>query len=231
MKICPNCKAQLDDSARFCLQCMTSLEEKEQIQPPVLEKRRWPLVLLCCLLLGTTLTLLALPKPDPQAEPPAQAQTSPQVPANAVSCTVDGVLYTFRPAAREEHPSALTLDNYYTLIRVEGVPADGIYRVPSFVGEDTDSLVTAVADGAFAGTNARAIDLGHNVRYVWGDAFGGNSLTDLYLHEDVYIGQSTFSCCKEELTVHCPDFLENTEGLRWAELAVRYGFRWNPTQI
>ena len=31
MKICPNCKAELDENARFCLRCMTSLEEKQEI--------------------------------------------------------------------------------------------------------------------------------------------------------------------------------------------------------
>ena len=51
MKICPKCKAELDDSARFCLSCMTSLDKKEQIHPPV-PKRRWVLVLLLVLVLG-----------------------------------------------------------------------------------------------------------------------------------------------------------------------------------
>ena len=57
MKLCPNCKAELDDQARFCVCCMTSLEEKEQILPPVPRVRRWPLVLLCLLLFGAVLFL------------------------------------------------------------------------------------------------------------------------------------------------------------------------------
>ncbi len=40
MKLCPNCKAEMDDNARFCLCCMTSLDEKELISPSVRKKHR-----------------------------------------------------------------------------------------------------------------------------------------------------------------------------------------------
>ena len=42
MKQCPFCKAELEDEARFCLYCMTSLEEKQIIDPPKAVRRRWP---------------------------------------------------------------------------------------------------------------------------------------------------------------------------------------------
>ncbi len=32
MKICPSCKSKIDDDARFCLYCMTSLDNKETIE-------------------------------------------------------------------------------------------------------------------------------------------------------------------------------------------------------
>lgn len=150
---------------------------------------------------------------------------------SALTQTVDGVCYTFRPATREDHPTAIFIDNHFVLTRVEGTPSDGIYRVPSFVGDDTSALVSVVADGAFAGVDAQAIDLGYNVRYVWGNAFGDNSLTDLYLHEDVAIDRETFSACTEKLTIRCPDYLENTKGDLWCDLATDYGFRWQPEII
>ena len=52
MKSCPNCKSELDDSARFCLCCMSSLDEKELILPSAPQVRRWPLVLFGVLILG-----------------------------------------------------------------------------------------------------------------------------------------------------------------------------------
>ena len=228
MKECPKCKAALEDNARFCLYCMTSLEEKEQILPSERKLPRWPLVLLCVLLLGVLLFLLIDPNtqvPEETAEPSQPVVTEQ---SSTLTQTVDGVRYIFRPATKQDHPAAVSLDHYYVLIRVEGTPADGIYRVPTFVNNDTNALVTVVADGAFAGTNARAIDLGYNVRFVWGNAFGGYPLEQLYLHEDVLIAQEAFSGCTESLTIHCPEYLENTEGILWSELAVRYGFRWQP---
>lgn len=251
MKICPNCKTELDDSARFCLSCMTSLDDKEQIQPPIRKKRWWLLiVIICAVLCAVSLAVIMNLMPS---EPPKSQETTtttngttttttttagttlaPSSPAGDVttrSYTVGGVTYTFRPTTEDEHPTAIKLENYFTLIRVEGTPTDGIYRVPSFVGDDMNSLVTVVADGAFDGTNAESIDLGYNVRYVWGNAFGGYSLTELYLHEDVFVEQAAFSGCSGSLTIHCPEYIENTEGFLWWELADIYGFQWQSALI
>lgn len=240
MKQCPNCKAALDDNARFCLRCMTSLVEKEQIQPSVRPPRRWPLVLLCLTLSAAMVVFIlvfavrpprdtALPS-QPQAEAAADPQSEAAADPQALTCVVEGVSYTFRPATRDDHPTAIRLEDHFVLIRVEGTPPDGIYRVPTFVDDDPAALVSVVADGAFAGTHAQAIDLGYNVRYVWGDAFGGYALTDLYLHEDVLIDRAAFSGCSS-LTIHSPDYLENTQGILWSDLCAEYGFHWQQEGI
>ncbi len=204
-------------------------------------------MLLCVLLLGIGSALVVfLINYEPQASktPPDSGsnyatedteQSSATVPSvedtSLRTSTVDGVTYTFRPATEEEYPTAIALNNKYVLIRVEGSSPSGFYQVPSFVGNDTNALVTVVADGAFDGTDAQVIDLGYNVRYVWGNAFGGNSLTELHLHEDVFIDEMAFSGCTEALTIHCPDYLDNTEGTLWCELAVSLGFRWQQENI
>lgn len=243
MKACPNCKAALDENARFCLCCMTSLIEKEQILPPARRVRRWPLVLLCvvCLAALAVCGVVAWTyPPDNTGSQSAQnlvgKPAEPSLPektegAETLTCAVDGVCYTFRRATREDQPTAVMLDQYYVLIRVEGVPADGVYRVPSFVDNDTAALVTVIADGAFSGTDAQVIDLGYNVRYVWGNAFGGYALTDLYLHGDVFIDRAAFSGCGGNLTIHCPPYLENTKGVLWTDLAEDYGFCWQDERI
>ena len=228
MKTCPNCHAQLDDNARFCLYCMTSLDEKEQIQPPVISRRRWPLVLLCGVVLCIGLAFILIDSPSTPKTTAATTEPSIQEDAHILRHTADGVCYTFRPATAQDHPTAIVLDNQYVLIRVEGTPPDGIYRVPTFVGTDTDALVTVIGDNAFAGSHAQTIDLGYNVRYVWKNAFGGYPLTDLYLHSDVMIDRTAFSGCDQNLTIHCPEYLENTRGALWSELAKQYGFRWQP---
>lgn len=41
MKKCPFCKAEIEENARFCLYCMTPLEEKQTIENPKNQPRRW----------------------------------------------------------------------------------------------------------------------------------------------------------------------------------------------
>lgn len=41
MKKCPKCKAEIEQEARFCLYCMTSFEEKQTIQTPKENDKRW----------------------------------------------------------------------------------------------------------------------------------------------------------------------------------------------
>lgn len=45
MKQCPFCGADIEDSARFCLYCMQSLTEKEQIYPLQKKKPQWLLII------------------------------------------------------------------------------------------------------------------------------------------------------------------------------------------
>ena len=236
MRACPNCNAPLDDHARFCLCCMTSLEEKEQIQPPKRRVRRWPSVLLCVLIVGLLTIPLWITKktPTPNSSVPTVTEEPPETTvaattppeAGTIQQTINGVTYTFRPATAQEHPTAIRLEQHYTLIRVEGVPETGIYQIPSFVNDNTNALVSVIAEDAFSNTPATAIDLGHNVRYVWGNAFGGNALTDLFINVDVWIDEAAFSGCRDELTIHSLLFVENTQGILWSELATDYGFHW-----
>lgn len=41
MKKCPKCKAEIQENARFCLFCMTSFEEKQAVEAPKEQNKRW----------------------------------------------------------------------------------------------------------------------------------------------------------------------------------------------
>lgn len=67
MKKCPFCKAEIEENARFCLYCMTSLEEKQEIAIPK-EKNKRRLVVLAAVLVFVIVVFsicLALRKDSP----------------------------------------------------------------------------------------------------------------------------------------------------------------------
>ena len=45
MKKCPKCKAEIQEEARFCLYCMTSFEEKQTIETPKENNKRWLIII------------------------------------------------------------------------------------------------------------------------------------------------------------------------------------------
>ena len=51
MKKCPKCKADIQEEARFCLFCMTSFEEKQTIETPKENNKRWLIIIAAVLVL------------------------------------------------------------------------------------------------------------------------------------------------------------------------------------
>lgn len=63
MKKCPFCGADIEDSARFCLYCMQSLTEKEQILPPKRKRsKRWLLIVAVAIIILLVLAVIYFKK-------------------------------------------------------------------------------------------------------------------------------------------------------------------------
>lgn len=60
MKNCPNCHAEIEDNARFCVFCMSSLQEKEIITHKKETNKRWLYIAAVCLLVVLILLFIIL---------------------------------------------------------------------------------------------------------------------------------------------------------------------------
>lgn len=60
MKKCPFCKAEIEDNAKFCLYCMSSLEKKEKINISNEKNKRWPILAAAVLVFVITLFIILL---------------------------------------------------------------------------------------------------------------------------------------------------------------------------
>ncbi len=79
IKKCPHCGAEIEEQARFCLYCMTSLDEKEALVPRTFQKRWWMIAsaaFLALLLLAGGLWLALRPGPEPAPEKGEDASIS-----------------------------------------------------------------------------------------------------------------------------------------------------------
>ena len=122
MKLCPKCKAELDDSARFCLRCMTSLDKKEQIQPPLRKKRQWPFVLVVCLVLcvASVAVIIAINSDNEQNDDNPSRTDTTITTANASTSTTT----TKSDTAEETTPAPNTPD---VETSTKTCTADGLY--------------------------------------------------------------------------------------------------------
>lgn len=68
MKKCPKCKAEIQEESRFCLYCMTSFEEKQTIETPNENNKRWLIIIAAVLVLIVVGILLFAQKDTPNNE-------------------------------------------------------------------------------------------------------------------------------------------------------------------
>ena len=104
MKKCPFCGADIEDSARFCLYCMTSLTEKEQV---LVHKHKKPqgLLIHAAMAVAAIILLLLLFKQQTIPDAESQTQDTTQTSSTAKADTTPTTQATTEPAVEETEPT------------------------------------------------------------------------------------------------------------------------------
>ena len=89
MKKCPFCHADIEDNARFCVFCMSSLQKKEKIENQQKDNKRWLYILAAFLLLvfAFAITIFALSKNEVNNNSGDTSAYSETTPVNTSSYT------------------------------------------------------------------------------------------------------------------------------------------------
>lgn len=220
MKTCPHCKASLEDEARFCLYCMTSLDKKEVIVPAA-RRRKTPLWGVAVLLVAVLIGLLVWqPWSGDHTASSFDSQTGDPV------YTDNTVQYTYRTAERYRDYSAAA-DVAEDALAITGVtkPSEnGVYVIPDAIDGHPVYKIDGLAfsDEAIRDT-VKTVVFSSSIRRVDDYAFAAcNNLTDVY-----YCGKGIFV---DAFAYPEPDELNDTLTIHCAADCHDYRFRYHKDQ-
>lgn len=218
MKSCPHCKAKLENEARFCLYCMTSLETKQTIIAPDRKPRKAPVrIAVVAAFIALLTAVLAIWRPwvstTQVSSPNISTSTTAENTTSQESMSAEAPVYRYRTAelGRDYYASA-DINIPDDAIVVTGVltpSADGIYTIPDSI--DGHRVITvaglAFSDEAIRDT-VKTVIFSASVRTVEDHAFAACSrLSDVYFCGDtIYASTYAFPDPSElegTLTIHC----------------------------
>ena len=239
MKKCPYCKSEIAEDSRFCIYCMSSLEEKQVIKFKKNKKRQLitaVLVVLLCIILVIGVLWNAFGK---------------DVPNDLTGDTVDTTEDTYQKSAAGEASyickTVKAGDNYNlfysipqgacVIVGVDSVSDNGEYIIPDEIEGKT---VMAIMDGAFCGDavkdTVKKVIVPETVKRIDNGAFGEcRNLTDIYFTgESIYVYKDAFA--SEEmrngtLTIHCSYDCDDMNMRYYRDICADYGAEygeWRP---
>lgn len=207
MRKCPECNAEIEENARFCLYCMAQLSEKHIIEVHA-KKRRYRLALvvgLLCVAVGFTVWFLPksiLDKDNNKKENTDlqisntnsdTSQSGEESTVQPLPVTYSYVKGTMENCYPEGYSAVYTPENCVVITKVSGLSEYGVYDIPETIDGKT---VAAVMPYAFSDENisrtVKTVILPRTVKTVWSNAFSG-----CYGLSNVYIKSSAIEIYKD----------------------------------
>ena len=243
MKQCPFCKASIEEDARFCVYCMSSLDQKKEFFTTKRRRAR-PIIILSAIaavcfaiaVLAATHTangnrkasITPVPSVTEASErvtvskaPAVTASTTGTASTTAVTDSSNGVSYLYRPTESGDEFDAVGTPrpaNGITIIDVETPAEDGIYDIPAYIDGQP---VLAVAEYAFCrpdvAPTVKTVYFPATITTVNEFAFSScRNLSDVYYRGDIHVRGYAYpdkTHREGPLTVHCAEDCHNRNSL------------------
>ncbi len=239
MKKCPFCKAEIADDSRFCLYCMSSLEDKQIIEFKKNKKRQLITVVLVVLLSIVSVfgvLWFALGKDIPHGLREDTVDTTEDT--EEVSAPSEAVYVYKEVKAGDDYNLFYSIPKgACVIVGVESSSSDGEYIIPDTIDGKT---VMAIMEGAFCSDavkdTVRKIVVPGTVKRIDKGAFGEcRDLTDIYFTGDsIYIYEDAFApeaVRNGTLTIHCSYDCDNMNMKYYRDICADYGAEyeeWEP---
>ncbi len=233
MKTCPSCQAQIEDDARFCLYCMTSLDNKETVGSTA-KRSKQPFIwlsasaVLCIIVAVTAGILLTKNTPvDPLTITTAVTTVTTPSTHRTVSATdittttaveqAPAVTYVYRPVESGDEFIAVGIErpeNGITIVDVETPAEDGVYDIPAYID---GCPVLAIEEYAFCRSavapTVKTVYFPTTMSTVNEFAFASCvNLSDVYYRGNIYIQGYAYPDKDKRtgaLTIHCAEDCHN----------------------
>jgi len=113
MKTCPSCKAKIDDDARFCLYCMTSLDNKKSVKSAA-GRSVWPIILLTAVAMLCIIIAVFAATRSGKDEPVSYDRSDVTTSFSGTSASVRPIVTTTVPTSATTVLSTTTTDTVTT---------------------------------------------------------------------------------------------------------------------
>lgn len=162
--------------------------------------------------------------PDTETTTPSEPDTETTTPAEPNTPPVtEQVVYSYRLVASGEEYNAGYINGGSDII-ITGVTtpsSTGEYTVPDYID---GKRVLVIASNAFTGSGAKTVVISDTVKTIWGNAFAGCPLTDIYFSGNaIYAEGEAFSGITGKLTIHCSATCSDRNYRYYKNTASNYG--------